>query len=509
MLVPLDLRSLIPDDHICFYILDIVDQLDFTDLENKYRFNAGKPAYSRHMLMRIVLMASVDGVFSSRKIMKLTNENYVYTYLSGRDSPDFRTILRFKIEAKELIEKAFQATVLTAKKSGILNLEHISIDGTKIKANASNNNNLTEKEIQTIKKIIQKGIDVDKEEDELYGEDNDNDIKMPLNKEERKKLIKEIFKEIEDNEKEKYKNNKPLKRSAKNLIKQAFKNPKKILEKLEQAEKQLIKSGQKSVSMTDPESRWMQNKKKKIEFSYNLQISADHKSGIILSNSVTQDPTDHHQLIPQIEKIQNLLGPLNEDTALSADNGYFTLKNLTYIQNNKINAYIPSRKQATEEKTNNKNKKPYSKHNFTYNHEKNYYICPQKEKLPYKKTYEYKGKKRDQYYTNKCLKCSEQLKCAGKNRVKIITCYGGELPRKMELKMETPEAQKEYAKRKETVEWPYGNIKQNLKFTEYYTRGQKQTTTESNLICIAHNIKRLYNELNNKIQPKTNTKPTI
>lgn len=462
-LVPLDLRSLIPDDHICFYISDIVDQLDFTDLENKYRFNAGKRAYSRRMLMRIVLMASFDGVFSSRKIMKLTNENFVYKFLSGRDSPDFRTILRFKIEAKELIEKAFQATVLTAKKFGILNLEHIAIGGTKIKANASNNNNLTEKEIQTIKKIIQKGIDVDKEEDELYGENNDNDIKMPLDKEERKKLIKEIFKEIENNEKQKKnKTSKPLKRSAKNLIKKACKKPQKILEKLEQAEKQLIKSGQKSVSITDPESRWMLNKKKKIELSYNLQISTDHKSGIILSNGVTQDPTDHNQLIPQIDKIINLLGHIPEDTALSADNGYFTL-NLRYIQNNKIKAYIPSRKQATQERTNNKNKKPFSKHNFTYNHEKNFYICPQNEKLPYKKTYEYKGKKRDQYYTNKCLKCPEQLKCAGQNRVKIITSYGGELPKRMELKMETPEAQKEYAKRKETIEWPFGNIKKKPK----------------------------------------------
>ena len=85
----------------------------------------------------------------------------------------------------------------------MVQLNHVAIDGTKIKANASNNNNLTEKEIQTIKKIIQKGIDVDKEEDELYGENNDNDIKMPLDKEERKKLIKEIFKEIENNEKQK------------------------------------------------------------------------------------------------------------------------------------------------------------------------------------------------------------------------------------------------------------------------------------------------------------------
>ncbi|MEG3224983.1 MAG: hypothetical protein BME94_05540 [Methanobacteriales archaeon Met13] len=84
--------------------------------------------------------------------MRLINENMIYMHLSGLESPDFRTILRFKIEAHELIEEAFKATVLTAKKLELLKLEHIAIDGTKFKANTSNDNNLTEKEINAIKK---------------------------------------------------------------------------------------------------------------------------------------------------------------------------------------------------------------------------------------------------------------------------------------------------------------------------------------------------------------------
>jgi hypothetical protein len=138
---------------------------------------------------------------------------------------------------------------------------------------------------------------------------------------------------------------------------------------------------------------------------------------------------------------------------------------------------------------------------------KNLYICPNNQKLPYQKTYEYNNNLREQYYTNKCLKCSDQHECAGKNRFKIITAYGGELPRKMELKMETPESKLEYAKRKETVEWPFGNLKQNLKFIEYYTRGIEQILTENNLIYIAHNIKRIFNEITQQTQPK-NTTPT-
>jgi hypothetical protein len=442
--------------------------------------------------------------------MKLTNENFVYTYLSGKESPDFRTILRFKIQARRLIEKAFLSTVRIAKKLNLLNLEHLSLDGTKIKANASNNNNLTGKEINVVKKILKKGIDTDKEEDELYGEDNDNEIRMPVNKEERIKLIEESFKEIEDYENINEEEN-PLKKSAVNIIKQGIKNPEKTIEKIEKAEKQLKSSGQKSVSLTDPDARWMMNKKNKIEFSYNSQISVDHKSGIILSNSVTQDPADHKQLIPTIEKIIETIGPLPKNTSLSVDNGYYTLENLVYIHKNNINAYIPNRKQATEAKTNIKHTNHFSKHNFKYDYKNNLYICLNNQKLPYQTIYEYNGKIREQYYTNKCLKCSDQHECAGKNRFKIITAYGGELPKRMELKMETPEAKLEYAKRKETVEWPFGNLKQNLKFTEYYTRGIEQIQTENNLIYIAHNIKRIFNEIKKQTQqilPK-NTTPTI
>ena len=490
-LVPLELTELIPKNHICYFIEDMVNELDFRKLEKKYRYSAGKPAYSRRMLMRIIIMASVDGVFSSRQIMKLTNENFVYTYLSGVESPDFRTILRFKIQARRLIEKAFQTTVHTAKRLELLNLEHIAIDGTKFKANASNDKNLTEEEIKVIKKILQKGIDVDKEEDELYGEENSNELKFPKTKKERKKLIREVLKEIEEKESE----NKPLKKAAINIINEAIKNPKKTIEKLEKAEKQLNSSGQKSVSLTNPDSRWMKNKKNKIELSYNSQISVDHKSGIILTNSVTQQPTDHHQLIPQIEKIIEPIGPLPDQTCISADNGYFTQDNIAYINENKLDAYIPNRKQAHEVKINKKLIKTFSKNNFRYDHQNNQYICPNNKKLPYQKTYKYNNKIRQQYYTKECLKCPDQTKCTGKNRVKIITDYNGDLARKMSLKMETPEAKLEFAKRKETVEWPFGNIKQNLKFTEYYTRGLKQIQTENNLIYISHNLKRIFNEI--------------
>lgn len=76
-----------------------------------------------------------------------------------------------------------------------------------------------------------------------------------------------------------------------------------------------------------------------------------------------------------------------------------------------------------------------------------------------------------QYYCNDCLKCSDQEKCVGKNRVRVITDYGDVLTKQMALKMESTNGKLEFAKRKEAVEWPFGNIKQNLKYIEFITRG--------------------------------------
>ena len=110
-----------------------------------------------------------------------------------------------------------------------------------------------------------------------------------------------------------------------------------------------------------------------------------------------------------------------------------------------------------------------------------------------------------QYYTNKCLNCLNQLECTGKDRFRIITEYGDVLSKRMALKMESIKGKIEFAKRKETVEWPFGNIKQNLKHTEYFTRGNKQTQTETNLICISHNIKRIHNYQKQQIKTKYHT----
>lgn len=484
-LLPPCINDLIPNDHICHLVTEIVKNVNVSKAENKYKSRPGNPAYSRRMLLRLIVQATIDGVFSSRKISKLAHENVVYMYLTGNEKPDFRTICNFRRDNKELIQEAFEETVTISRKLGLLKLGHLSTDGTKLKANASNSNTLSKEEIEEVKSIIDKGIEIDEEEDRLYGDTKGNELPPELNTREKiRKKIKDIEKATD----------KKLKRSAKNVIEQyalGDENQKRnVLAKLDKAKEEIEKSGQKAVSLTDPESRFMENKKKIKELSYNPQITVDNGSGIIVANDVTQDCTDHEQLKPQIEGAEENLGGLPEDIKISADNGYFSGSNLQYLEEKGLEGYIPNSKQAQQMKGKKVKEGPYSKDKFEYDEKRDCFICPQGQVLPRKGEYEdNNGKLRYAYYGTGCHKCSHRAECAGKNRVRVITSYGYEAERKrMDAKMQSKVGIEEYRKRGETVEWPFGNIKQNLRFRESMTRGIENVKNEHNLVCIAHNL---------------------
>ena len=175
-LLPLDISELIPVDHICYLVIAIVNGIDVSEIEEKYRFKLCNSAYPRRMLLRLLVQAAIDGVWSSRKINKLAHENVVYMYLAGNEKPDFRTLCKFRSENKELIETTFEKNVTFTKARGILTLEHLSTNGTKMKANAPNDYTLCKAEIEAIREIIEHGIAIDKEEDKLYGDKRGDEL---------------------------------------------------------------------------------------------------------------------------------------------------------------------------------------------------------------------------------------------------------------------------------------------------------------------------------------------
>lgn len=494
-LFPPCITDFIPEDHICNLVVAVVDNVDVSDIEKKYRFQPGNSAYPRRMLLRLLVQAAIDSVWSSRNVDKLAHENVIYMYLAGNEKPDFRTLCNFRRENKELIEDVFKKTVIVAKTLGILQLGHLSTDGTKMKANASNNYTLSREEIEEIRWLIDKGIAIDEEEDRLYGDRRGDELPPELNTQEK------IHRKIEEIERSR---GKKLRSAARKIIKQHAcgdeRQKKKIMEKVGKAEEEIKKNGQKAVSLSDPESRFMENKKKRKELSYNPQITVDHGSGIIVANDVTQECVDREQLQPMIERTEENLGELPEGVKMSWDNGYYSGRNLRYLERRKLDGYIPDCKQAQEMKGKTLKDDPYSKDNFEYDEENDCFICPQDEVLTRRGEYKYKGKLLYAYYGAPCSTCPIRSACAGKNGNRVILSDDFEAERRrMSVKMRSEEGKKEYKKRCEAVEWPFGNIKQNLGLREFLTRGIENVRTEHDLVCTAHNMKVMWAKLGRSV----------
>ena len=235
---------MIPKDHICFLVEDFVESLDFSNFDMIYD-GAGHPAYHPKIIMKILTYGMLCKTRSSRKLAKACIENFVFMYLAEKVSPNWRTINRFRKDNPEFIKCAFKKTVDLAVKNKLVDLSFLSIDGSTFKAYAGNRRYFDKKGLDRLDKAIDKMIDddiaLDELEDELYG-DNANDGLTGIDRRDMKKMVREFNKS---------------------------KDKKKIKKNIKKAKGELEKYFLKKVSISDPESRAMQTKKRFSELSYN------------------------------------------------------------------------------------------------------------------------------------------------------------------------------------------------------------------------------------------------
>jgi len=217
-LFPPNIKDKLPDDHLAIIMNDVVENLDLTSLYLKVPLE-GHPSYHPSMMLKVLIYAYATGTFSSRKIAKALYENIPYIYLSGWQNPDFRTVSDFRKNNLEEFKSLFKQVVELCNQLGLVKLGHIAIDGTKIKANASDAKTYDEKRIEKeIEKLVKEAKVTDDKEDSLYGKDFSGD---------------EIPKEI---------------RRQKDRIK-----------RLKQLKDKLSNSGKDKINRTDPDAPFMKD----------------------------------------------------------------------------------------------------------------------------------------------------------------------------------------------------------------------------------------------------------
>ena len=469
-LLPPSIEDLIPDDHICFLVEGLIDSLDYSTFNIRYS-GAGHPAYHPRIPLKLLIMGVLDRVRSSRRLARNARENVVYMYLSEKLAPDFRTISDFRKDNPELVKEVFKHTVSFAKEEGLLDLSYLSTDGSKAKANASNRRVLTKEELGVLLRFVDEELEEwakqDTIEDNAFGEIRGSDQLPRQSKKIIEKAVQYYIKKLKEKGSE-------------------FKEH--LRDNLHQAQQEIDDNGLRKVSTTDPGSRFMKNKKGRIELSYNPQITVE-KNGFILANDVSQNASDAEQLKPQVLQTEENLDNLPEHVAWSFDAGYFGSENIQFLSEQKVDGYIPDNNEK-------KVKNLYDKQNFRYNAMTDEYICPENQKMIFIGEHFDVQKKRGVrvYKGQECLYCNNQRTCTKrKNGIRYLKMFPHEVALNgMRMKMKTPEAKEAYKLRQQIVEPVLGDIKENKGIRGFLTRGIQKVKAEFNIICAAMNMKRIW-----------------
>jgi transposase len=466
LMFPSNIFDLLSDGHECYLYEDIFNQIDTTELESDYS-ELGQRAYHPKLIISILIYAYSRGVFSSREIEKRCNEDLSFMYIANMNCPNFRVLSDFRKSNADFFHDCFKQTVKLAIELRLASLGHISLDGSKFKANSSKHKAMSYKRLQEkeqeltaeIDLLIEKASRCDEEEEYAYKEKTGYEIPEDLqHKEQRLAQIKEAKTAIE--------------------VREEALHPGKLVE------------GKKQISFADKDARIM-GKNGNFDYSYNGQISVDSDTQIIVGQHLSQNANDKQELKPALEQVEETTG--EQPDKLSADNGYMSGDNLEALDESSVDVYIATDKGEKKNKVLlEESDRKLVKADFDYNEAENTFTCPGEQKLEMKRGLK-NGTRIYQGDAETCANCEYQPRCCNSKNgnARSITCDDKEpLRQQMNSKMETADSKAVYKERKVIVEPVFGQIK-NMGFRGFSVRGKEKVAGEFSLVCAVHNIKKI------------------
>ena len=497
LLLPPELGSLIPENHLVRVVDEVIDQIKLTPLLETYK-GGGTSSYSPRMLLKVITYAYIERIYTNRLIEKALRENINLMWVSGMSTPDYTTIHNFRSKRmKQAVEDIFGSVLEILINGGYVKAENLNVDGTKIEANANRYSYIWRKNVEKRSKIIKekvsallKHIDqLQKEEDAEYGDRNLEEISGEITSENMEKLVKEINEKLS-----KSSPSKVVSSDVRKLQKDYL--PK--LKKNEQQSKML--GGRNSCSKTDPDATFFRMKEdhlhtNQLKPAYNVQIATENQ--FILGYGVYQKADDTSVFIPFMEKVKNQIKSLPEN--IVADAGYGSEENYNYLDVNKLGNFVKYNTYDYEKTSKFKNGK-FLTSNFKYEPDNDQYVCPNNQILTYLTTQTGKSEsgyisKRRVYKSKTCSTCLQRDLCCKGNNDRSIQVSTKLIEYKYTAKqnLESEKGIRLRAQRGVDVESVFGQIKHNDQFRRFNTHGLKNVSTEWGIISIAHNIKKMAN----------------
>lgn len=434
-LLPPSVDDWLPQGHLARFIVEIVDQLDLTEIKSSYS-GRGSRAHHPEMLLALLFYGYATGVFSSRKLEQATYDSIAFRYICANDHPDHDTIAAFRKRFLPQLSPLFVQILQIAQQMGCLKLGKVSLDGTKVKANASKHQALSWKYANQLETQLKEEVaDLLRQAEEADNSESSDGIDIPSELElrnERLEAIAQAKAEIE-------------RRAEQRHAQEQAEYEKKISERKAKEQKTGKKAKGKKpqppepgprdkdqVNLTDAQSRIMPISGGGFEQCYNAQASVEIESLLIVAQHLTQNTNDKKEIAPALECLKNLPPELGSIDSLLADAGYFSEANVKYCEEQQITPYIS----AHRDKHNRKLKDLFN----------------EPPPLP-----------------------------PGADEVET-----------MKHRLQTKEGKALYARRKCTVEPVFGIIKAVMGFRHFLLRTVESVRGEWNLVCMAWNLKRLH-----------------
>ena len=433
-LLPPSVQDWLPESHLARYVVEVVEGLDLSKLESVYA-GRGSAAYHPAMLLSLLINGYATGAYSSRKIERASYDSLAFRFIACDQHPDHDTLASFRRRHGEQFAATFVQVLQIARENQVSRFGTVSLDGTKIHANASRHSALSyahaEKIEAQLKAEVQEMLKLAEAADQS---DLPDGVSLPdeiKRREDRLAAIAEAKTKIEARAKERLEREqaeyqaKLDKREAKekaNGKKPGGKPPK---------PPQVGPRPDDQINLTDEESRIMKVAGGGFEQCYNAQALVDSESMLVMAPHVTQAGNDKEQVVPMLAKLQALPEELNQPEKFLADSGYFSEKNVEACEAARIEPLIAVGRDAH------------------HRHWRERFEEPAASSEP----------------TSPVDKMKHRLK--------------------------TKAGRAAYGQRKQTVEPVFGIIKSVMGFRQFLLRGLANVQNEWTLVCLAWNLKRM------------------
>lgn len=345
---PASVDDYLPERHLARFVVEVVEQLDLDPFIKSYS-GRGSKAWHPSLMLSMLFYGYATGVFSSRKLEKATYDSIAFRYICANEHPDHDSINTFRSRFRKEISELFTQILMIAKDAQWLKMGTISLDGTKMKANASKHKALSYEYACKLEKQLKSEVDeLLKMAEKADAEDQPEELSIPEElerREDRLAVIAEAKAEIERRAEERYQQElaeyeeKVARREA---IRESGKKPR-------GKEPKAPESGPRDkdqVNLTDRDSRIMPTSGGNFEQAYNVQAAVDVESGLIVEKHVTQATNDKQQIEPALEELATREDELGKPEAILADTGYFSENNVSAVDNYGATAYIAEKRDA-------------------------------------------------------------------------------------------------------------------------------------------------------------------